>query len=212
MSIQERWQEIVGWMQEHIPEVTETLREGARAVDFAALEQRYGTLPLELYTLYGLNDGQEDRAVVGPILGLPFLPLYRVVEEIESFAILLEEEPDYGTELEGESFPTGHVHLTYINLKRIPIADYGGGNFVGIDLDPDALGTCGQIINFGRDERNKYVLAKSLTEFLDFLDIALQAGKFEVVDFVSPFSTQALSWENTESKSLFNDWSEIFCR
>lgn len=38
-----------------------------------------------------------------------------------------------------------------------------------MDLDPDVKGTYGQIINFGRDEEDKFVIAPSLKDFLQLL-------------------------------------------
>jgi len=57
----------------------------------------------------------------------------------------------------------------YFNYKWLPVFSDYGGNYIGIDLDPDTNGKKGQIINFGRDEEIMIVLADSLEEFFDFI-------------------------------------------
>lgn len=44
----------------------------------------------------------------------------------------------------------------------MPVFSDHGGNYIGIDLDPDSKGNKGQVINFGRDEQDMVVLAENL--------------------------------------------------
>lgn len=67
------------------------------------------------------------------------------------------------------SFPENTVKRLYCNRKWIPVAVDNGGNCIGIDLDPDISGKFGQVINFGRDEKKKYVFADSIEEFYQLL-------------------------------------------
>lgn len=64
----------------------------------------------------------------------------------------------------------------YTNPKWIPLTHDGGGNHIGLDFDPGALGTPGQVIRFGRDEDDKVLLAPSFSVFLDQLVTALQTA------------------------------------
>ena len=41
-------------------------------------------------------------------------------------------------------------------MKWLPFCSDDGGNFIGIDLDPDVNGTVGQVINFGKPFHAKY--------------------------------------------------------
>ena len=50
----------------------------------------------------------------------------------------------------------------------IPILSDNSGNYIGIDFDPDILGKFGQIIFFGADEYELYLLANSWEEFLEW--------------------------------------------
>lgn len=64
------------------------------------------------------------------------------------------------------SVPENAIRKTYFHAKWVPLFSDYGGNFIGIDLDPDAAGTRGQVINFGRDEEQMQVLGQSLHGFL----------------------------------------------
>ncbi len=68
-----------------------------------------------------------------------------------------------------KSFPDKSVKLKYFHYKWLPIFTDGGGNFIGMDLDPDENGKKGQIIIFGRDERTLAVISNDLNSFLDFV-------------------------------------------
>jgi len=68
-----------------------------------------------------------------------------------------------------KSYPESMIKRKYFNPKWIPIISDSGGNFIGIDLDPDVKGTKGQIIIFGRDEDEMIVVSDSLSGFFDYL-------------------------------------------
>jgi cell wall assembly regulator SMI1 len=79
------------------------------------------------------------------------------------------ERKDYDWEEETtfSSCPEGKIKKKVSNHKWIPILHDAGGNFIGIDLDPDTYGVKGQVIIFGRDEYKRVVIADSFEEFLD---------------------------------------------
>ncbi len=74
---------------------------------------------------------------------------------------------DYDFTSQLRSTPTGAIRLKYFHLKWIPLLGDNGGNYIGVDFDPDAKGTLGQVIIFGRDEHEMVVLAPSFEAFLD---------------------------------------------
>jgi hypothetical protein len=47
-----------------------------------------------------------------------------------------------------------------------------------LDFDPEINGTIGQIINFGREEEEKTVLANSFEEFIDWYIQELDRGNY----------------------------------
>lgn len=78
------------------------------------------------------------------------------------------ESYDFDNELSLTSTPQGAIKTKYFHIKWIPIISDYGGNYIGIDLDPDEKGTKGQVIIFGRDEEDMLVLANSWGDFLDY--------------------------------------------
>ncbi|MFT6602097.1 MAG: cell wall assembly regulator SMI1 [Dokdonia donghaensis] len=79
------------------------------------------------------------------------------------------ERKDYvwEDEIDFSSYPKDKIKKKYFHYKWLPIFHDFGGNFIGIDLDPDINGVKGQFIIFGRDEEKMIVLADSFDEFLD---------------------------------------------
>jgi len=67
------------------------------------------------------------------------------------------------------STPENAIKKKYFHFKWLPIFSDFGGNYIGIDLDPDVKGKKGQIIIFGRDEEKMVVIADNLELFFDFI-------------------------------------------
>jgi cell wall assembly regulator SMI1 len=76
---------------------------------------------------------------------------------------------DFENEIPFSSTPVGAIKIKYFYFKWLPIFSDLSGNYLGIDLDPDIEGREGQIINFGRDEEEMFVLADNLENFFDKL-------------------------------------------
>ncbi len=74
---------------------------------------------------------------------------------------------DFDKEIPFTSTPKNTIKKKYFHYKWLPIFSDYGGNYIGIDLDPDINGHKGQVINFGRDEEDMYVYANSLDSFFD---------------------------------------------
>lgn len=84
---------------------------------------------------------------------------------------------DFDNTLPITSTPEGAIKKKYFHIKWIPLISDFGGNYIGIDLDPDSNGVKGQVIIFGRDEEDMIVLANSWEEFLDWnLDLIDKEG------------------------------------
>lgn len=65
------------------------------------------------------------------------------------------------------SFPENAIRRTYFHLRWVPLLRDFGGNNIGVDLDPGPAGKQGQIIVYGRDEHDMFVLADNWEAFLD---------------------------------------------
>lgn len=84
---------------------------------------------------------------------------------------------DFDNTLPLTSTPEGAIRKKYFHVKWIPLISDFGGNYIGIDLDPDTNGIEGQVIIFGRDEEDMIVLADSWEGFLDWnLDLIHKHG------------------------------------
>jgi len=75
---------------------------------------------------------------------------------------------NFDEELPLTSHPANAIKKKYFHIKWLPILSDFGGNYIGLDLDPDKKGVKGQVIVFGRDEEDMFVIANSWSEFLDF--------------------------------------------
>jgi len=88
---------------------------------------------------------------------------------------------NFDEELPLTSTPFGAIKLKYFHLKWLPIFSDGGGNFIGIDLDPDTNGKKNQVIVFGRDEEDMYVLADDLSGFFDRCLLEIASNGMEIL-------------------------------
>lgn len=76
---------------------------------------------------------------------------------------------DFDNEINFTSNPENSIKRKYFHYKWLPIFSDYGGNYLGIDLDPGISGKRGQIINFGRDESDMFVLADNLNKFFELI-------------------------------------------
>ena len=135
------WNAYLEKLCEKMPYIWENLREGASMDDIKAAETEMGVLfPDELKGLYLANDGDNGESVCGMMLGFRFLSLESMRSE---------------------------WRRSYSGTKWIPIASDGGGNFIGVDLGSDGNSKAGQVINYGRDEQGRTVLAENLGAFFE---------------------------------------------
>lgn len=132
--------------------------------------------PDELRNLYLAHNG-EDKSGPGLFFGLPFLSLDEVLDEWRIWKRI--EEDDFFN-FDAFSIPTEYIKERYVNHYWIPISKDYGGNNLGIDVDPDEKGKVGQVINFGRDEEVKYVIANRISDLLLFILQTLKNKNFTI--------------------------------
>lgn len=175
---------IEAWARVHFPELHADLGPPCDEAALAGLEAAVGRpLPDDFKALYRAHDGQRGSCLAGLFYGLPFLPLARVRAEWQIWNHVLDEssvETLADLNALARSVPPGAVRAVYANRYWIPIAHDYGGNHLGIDLDPGPAGKLGQVINFGRDEDDKYVVAESLAAYFEWMARELEAGNFEL--------------------------------
>lgn len=171
------------WLAEHAPAIHATLRPGASEAELDALETATSlTLPEAFLTLYRWHEGQDWS--VGGVFGLDFLSLERVSAEWRTWADIggNPEWEDLNEDMASlaVSHPAGAIQAAYTTPGWLGFLADGGGNSVGLDFNPGPAGTAGQVITFGRDEEEKYVLADSLDAFLREYLHRLETGRVTV--------------------------------
>ncbi|MBP1989633.1 leucine-rich repeat domain-containing protein [Paenibacillus eucommiae] len=169
-------QEIIELLQGDLPQLASSLNPPATEEDLCKAEAQLGFgLPSELRELYLIHNGEKDGGP-GLFFGLPFLSLDNMLAESR---IWIDLEDDT-IEVEHYSVPADWIKEQYINRYWVPISKDWGGNNLGIDLDPADKGIKGQVINFGRDEEVKYVIALSVSHLLQFIRDTAKEGNYSI--------------------------------
>lgn len=169
------------WYAANLPLPQHGFNPPATEAQIDEFEQLIGlNVPQSFRDLYRWHDGETDE-LRGHIYGLPLLPLERVLAEHQLWKDVLEGFDGDPYVISGGSWPEGAVDPAYINPAWVPLTHDGGGNSIGLDLDPWPAGRVGQVIIFGRDEEVKVVLAESLGQFLEWVAGLLESGNFELV-------------------------------
>lgn len=191
-----------------LPFLRDTLNEGASEEEISAVEAKIGvTFPDDLRTLYLDNNGDNGEAVCGVLLGFHMLDLDELYYQWKGWKDIIDKRAP--EDIENSSFntsePEGCIKKRYADLKWIPICEDGSGNHIGVDLDPDVNGKVGQIINFGRDEYDKTVLADSLNSFFERLTRIVNSEDFFIGDFDGE-DVVFLGADNEEEGSHLTDY------
>ncbi len=186
-ALKGRLDALEAWLAEHVPMTYAMLNPGVEESDLDAFEAESGlTLPEEFKLLYRWHDGQAESAdTMEPgVFSLWFRPLEQVQEQWSYSRDILNGDPEVNAEVarldEQISHPAGHIREVFIDAGRVPFCSTDDWNAVGIDLNPGPLGTYAQVITFGQDEHDKYVLAESLAEFIDEYVRRLEQGRVRV--------------------------------
>ncbi|MCR4865295.1 MAG: SMI1/KNR4 family protein [Lachnospiraceae bacterium] len=168
---------------ERMPHLSETLNEGVSSKDIREAENIIGIrFPEYLKELYLTNNGDDNEAICGMIMGLHFMSLESMLKEWRELK-KIADDPKINNNGSFSSTPMASIKRCYADAKWIPFCTDGGGNFIGIDLAPGPNGKAGQIINFGRDEGNKAVLAKDMNAFFERLIRIIKSDDFYIADY-----------------------------
>ncbi len=169
-------QEIIELLQGDLPRLAASFNPPATEEALRKAEAELGfDLPAELRELYLIHNGEKDGGP-GLFFGLPFLSFEDMLAE---WRIWIDLE-QYAMGMEHHSVPADWIKEQYINRYWLPISKDWGGNHLGIDLDPADKGLKGQVINFGRDEEVKYVIALRVSQLLQFIRDTVKEGNYSV--------------------------------
>ena len=178
-----QWKKVIQTCEGKFIGYSKLLNPPATKEDIKKIETKMSfTLPDDLVEIYLSNNGDSER-LLGTLLGLPFLSLDEMFVQWNTWNEIINLEGEETMEDLSSlctSNPKNTIKILYANKKWIPIGHDYSGNHIGIDLDPDVSGKVGQVINFGRDEDNKFVIADSLLDFLKILEKLIQDNQFEI--------------------------------
>lgn len=174
--LDETLERLGSWLLQNAPPLHATLRPGVPESQLDTLEVIIGrNLPAAFRTLYRWHNGQDWG-----VFGLKFECLEGVRQEWDFWQEIGQQYPEFATDIPSHSHPTGAIRDAYTTPGWLGFLTDGGGNSVGLDLNPGPMGKSGQVITFGRDEEQKYVLADSLDTFLRGYVARLEAGRVHV--------------------------------
>ena len=183
-SVAKSWQRLETWLAANLPDVLETLNPGCTKAELNAFENEMKVkLPPDVRESFLIHNGQKPYADPGAIIGQPLESIQRVQSSLAHWRWRYEEEQtsdhDPGFREENTSIPIDAIQCEYATPGWIPLGDRDG-NCYGVDLNPGPNGVMGQVINFGRDEAEKSVLALSWAHFLQDVADELEAGYLEM--------------------------------
>jgi cell wall assembly regulator SMI1 len=186
-ALKKDWNRLVNNHERKYRGFTANFNKGISKKEWDKYESEFGfELPESMKDLYLLCNGDNDRFIAGSILGMKLLSLDKVYSEWKVQKELLASLSV--TDLQNlnnncTSVEPRKIKCYCFNNLWIPIADDSGGNYIGIDLDPDDNGKVGQIINFGSDENEKIVIANSLNEFVVLIADIIVSDKCVIKEF-----------------------------
>ncbi len=155
------------------------LAPGASDNDIDAFQTHLGlTLPPEVREWFAGHDGQ-TASTAGLAAGFHFLSLREAQKIMQDWAQVRTKLGHGVKDLDRacSSTPPKAIQRKYSCPAWLPLLRDNEGNCVGVDLEPGSAGSVGQIINFGRDEDDKYVLFPNASALLDWLATELESGR-----------------------------------
>jgi cell wall assembly regulator SMI1 len=153
------------------PSLHAKLYPGASEKAIAALEETIGcALPAEVRALLALADGQ-TTSEIGAVYGLELLSCTQIALEWKTWRDVRDDGGIDELDEDQDVLKPGTIQQRYTVAGWIPLFRFPTrADYLGVDLAPGKKGQKGQIINFGRDEEEKYVAAPGVTAFFALLD------------------------------------------
>ncbi|CAN5219613.1 hypothetical protein BH10ACI1_BH10ACI1_05820 [soil metagenome] len=182
-SMQKQWQWFENWIAKNAPEVLNDFNVGCSLEQLLEVENEIEVkLPQSFKDFYLIHNGQKDEDYFGLFYGVSLLPLHKILEEMRVWNGIIDEYGEEGMKENFDDFQTSltpnKVKAQYANKKWLPFAIISDNCYLGLDFDPETKGAVGQVINFGREEEQKAVLANSFEEFIDWYIRELERGNY----------------------------------
>lgn len=181
--MRDQWRRLEAWLEKEYPEMLADLNPGCSQEQLIDVEKEIGVqLPESVKSFYLIHDGQKSEDYQGIFYDVAFLPLDRMVRERRTWCEIIDSYGEEGMRAEFDEFQVSlmpdKVKAMYANKKWIPFAVIWDNCYLGLDFDPEVNGKVGQVINFGREEEQKTVIADSFEAFIDWYINELERGNY----------------------------------
>lgn len=206
-------------LEAKFPLMHRSLRPGVQEAALHEFESKHDVvLPSEFRQLYLWHDGQfgtsEENS--GPRCSLFGSLNFQAFSTVRFYMESWLNDPNQLEDWEdgrGEhpSHPEGHIQSIYLRPWWLAFADGPSAESLCVDLEPDARGTRGQVIVWGADFDDRYVLAESLGAFFEMLLEQLERGE---VRLAGSSSYAELRWGGARNRSghvrdTFAGWGAV---
>jgi len=170
-KLEVEWKKFVNYIGEHYPHVMKRLNPPASIEEINELEELVELeLPNDFKTLYQINNGEDESFIDGAFfIGYRMLTISQIKQKFL-------KNKEIGTSEWTVTFgvyPKKAIRLNDYHINWIPFISDNTGNYLAMDLAPLEKGNYGQIINYGSDESNHFVMGNSLTAFLKLINTLL---------------------------------------
>ncbi|QDU99020.1 SMI1/KNR4 family protein [Lignipirellula cremea] len=178
MNATEFWAQIESWLDEHEPSMRSLIRAAATETQIAAVETATGyTFPPDLRDSYLVHDGCDSNS--GLVCGIGFMSLESIRSNWEMWNDIAEDDDEDLNE-PCQSVPSDAVQLKYANAGWLPFAG-DSLHYIAVDYAPGPAGSRGQVINSGRDDEIRHVIAGTVSDFYTFVIQQFHSGAISVV-------------------------------
>ncbi len=172
-TVTKSWNRIDQWIKRNAPK-WKPLKKGASSAQILSAESKLGfKMSADLSDSYLVHAGSNNGAQIFPSpdnISHYLMPLSDVVDDWKMMKELLDLGDFEG--LKGKS--DRGIRSEWWNLRWIPFASNGGGDFFCIDMAPAAGGKKGQVITHNHESGNHKLLASSFREWLYILANGLE--------------------------------------
>jgi len=177
--IVEVWSKIERWLKAKSPAALASFRGPASPEELAKLEKDLGfPVPAELREFLAVRNGQAPESLCGTLRGWIFLG----AAGIGKFAKTMARLKSAGDFEDQQARGDGKVKSDWWNERWVPFLESPGGDYLCVDMDPDANGKACQIIEFCHDYEKRSVEAGSLEELLKEFGEDLEGDNYTVED------------------------------
>jgi cell wall assembly regulator SMI1 len=208
VTVEDAWQRIVSWCEQHAPVTSGHLRAAPPAAALAAAEERCPRRwPDDLRRWYSLQDGVDWESANTPLPDWRILPLSELVEQSEAMSSLFEEDE---AELvrEGEQQEAGSIAFIYLP-SFVAIGENIAACCLYVDTRPGPRFGC--IADWDRDEGAiSEPTWPSVSAMLEEVAAALETGQ-SCDGWRRTVASGVLAWELSDDRSASDQaWDRVY--